>query len=182
VAETLSQPFLDAVVTQLATVMPRRVRVRAWIGDDLTAHDRRWPKPWARSERQLPSVPLFAPWEPDPARLVVWIELRRRGFLFGERMYMASRLEDTNAAQVMEQLLTSVQNRVPEMWEFEVRTEISSDEIRWWYERQGNVVIEFEPLPLPDEPEDGEGESGVREPRRPLPNAPSAEAAIDPSE
>ena len=41
--------------------------------------------------------------------------------------------------------------------------------------------VQVGPFPLDDWPPDDEGDSGVREPRRPLPLSPSGAAAIDPA-
>jgi hypothetical protein len=94
-------------------------------------------------------------------------------------------LEDTNPTEVLEDILWEVQGFMPDrVRACEARVEIGPREIRWWYERDGKPVLELEPLPLdllPDEPGEGEGGSGVREPRRPSPEAPSAADAIDPA-
>jgi hypothetical protein len=184
VPETLSQQFLDAAATRLRKVTPRRVRVRAWTGSSLLPADSRWPEPSQRNV--LPSPPLVEPWEPEPPeQVLVWIELRRRRFLFPEREVHGFPLADTNATEVLEDLLREVQGFMPDrVRPCEARVEIGSEEIRWWYERDGEPVLELEPLPLdllPDDSGEGEGGAGVREPRGPMPNAPSAEDAIDPA-
>jgi hypothetical protein len=134
----------------------------------------------------LPSPPLVEPWEAEPPESeVVWIERRLRRFLFPEREGHALRLQDTNATEVLEGLLEEVQDFLPDrVRACEARVEIGSGEIRWWYERDGKPVLELEPLPLyllPDDSGEGEGGAGVREPRRPTPNAPSTEDAVDPA-
>jgi hypothetical protein len=182
VPETLSQSFLDAAVMRLRKVTPRSVRVRAWIGSGFLPVDHRWPEPGQPRVRSSP--PLVEPWEPQrPEPDVIWIELRRRR-LFPERDVHAFPLEAT-ATELLEDLLRDVQDFLPDrVGTCETRVEIGSRGIRWWYERDGKPVLELEPLPLdllPDDSGAGEGGAGVREPRDPTPNAPSAEDAIDPA-
>ena len=85
----------------------------------------------------------------------------------------------------MEDLLEAAQTFMPVPFSAcEPRAETAPHEIRWWYERDGDRVLELEPLPrelLRDDPGEGGGGAGAREPRRPSPNAPSVADAIDPA-
>jgi hypothetical protein len=89
----------------------------------------------------------------------------------------------TGADEALEALLYAARPYVRHpVFDCEPRVEIGVEQISWWYEQDGERVFELEPLPrslLGDE--GGSGEAGVREPRRPLPHAPSAQDAVDPA-
>lgn len=139
--------------------------------------------PWA--EPLASTRPLVEPWEPEPPEsMCLWIEVRRgRTPLSRERHSQGIPLP-TDAEEVLEAFLGAVhpylRRPIPGC---EVRVEIGPKQIRWWYERDGERALELEPLPreLLGDSGEGDGGAGVREPRRPLPNAPSAADAIDPA-
>jgi hypothetical protein len=168
----LSQRFLDEAVARLRKVTPRKVRLRSWTGA--------WAEPLASAS------PLVEPWEPEPPeRTCVWIEVRLgRTPLHRERIDRGIPLP-ADAEEVLEAFLGVVHPYLrPPIAGCESRVEIGADQIRWWYERDGERVLELEPLPrelLGDDSGEGGGGAGVREPRRPLPHAPSAADAVDPA-
>jgi hypothetical protein len=170
VAVDVTQPLLDEAVGRLRRVMPKRVRLRAWIGP--------WPEPLATTP------PLVDPWEHEPRDhylSIEWFPVRR--LLHWEKLVRRIPLEEIGADGVLEALLVAARPYVRyAVADCEPRVEIGAHQIRWWYERGGDMVVELEPLPwsLPSD-DGGSDETGVREPRRPIPHAPSAEDAVDPA-
>jgi len=141
-------------------VTPRGVRVRAWIGG-YEPVDRHWGEhrdAWGEHRDAFsPSLGIDSSEDEPPERIWIefrsgWTPLSRRGDGHG------TPLEGATPEEVLESFLDTLQSVMrgrtrgwplggaSDEW-CEPTVEIGSDKIRWWYEHEGERVLELEPLP-----------------------------------